>query len=187
MAVWIGSIEYSHASLALRILSVGYFFGIITLVVRAMGRGIGILRYEMNAAGFIAVVNLALSITLILTLGFSGALLGTSIAMTVGNALLLYRFNRHMGVPFLEFTKRSIGKPIFCAALAGIAICWLKGLISINYLQLASVKLNSFISLMVVGAVFFGIYVFGLVLTSAVGRTDLKMLARLITSMRPAT
>jgi len=186
MAVWMGSMEYLNANLALRILSVGYFFGIITLVVRAMGRGIGILQYEMYAAGFMAVANLVLSITLILTIGFTGALMGTSLAMTVGNILLLYRFNRYMGVPFLEFMKRSIGKPIMCAAVAGTVTFWLQGFLSNSYLLLSPVRLNLVITLMITGTVFSGIYGIGLVLTSAVGRSDLKMMARLITSIRSA-
>ena len=185
MAVWMGSMEYLNANLALRILSVGYFFGIITLVVRAMGRGVGVLQYEMHATGFIAVANLILSITLILTIGFSGALIGTSLAMTVGNIMLLYRFNRYMGVPFLEFMKRSIGKPIMCAVVAGTATCWLQGYLS-SYPLLTPLRLHQVITLIITGTVFSGIYGIGLVLTSAVGRSDLKMMARLITSIRSA-
>ena len=186
MTAWMGSMEYLNANLALRILSVGYFFSIITLVVRALGRGIGILHHEMHAMGFIAVANLVLSITLILSIGFSGALMGTSLAMTVGNIMLLYRFNRHMGVPFLEFIKQSIGKPIICATVAGLAICWLPGFLSNSYLLLPPDRLRLLITLVIAGAVFSGIYGMGLVLTSAVGRSDLKMMARLITSIRPA-
>ncbi|MGB5745823.1 MAG: oligosaccharide flippase family protein [Desulfobacterales bacterium] len=186
MGVWMGSMEYLNANLTLRILSVGYFFGIITLVVRAMGRGIGKLQYEMHATAIIAVANLALSITLILTIGFSGALVGTSLAMTMGNILLLYRFNRYIGVPFLEFVKRSVAKPILCAAVAGAATCWLQVLLSNTYLILSPVRLHLLLTLMITGAVFSAIYGISLVLTSAVGRSDLKLMVRLITSKSPA-
>ncbi len=186
MTVWMGSMEYHKAALALRILSVGYFFGIITLVVRAMGRGIGILRYEMHAAGFIAVANLLLSITLILTIGFSGALIGTCLAMTAGNIMLLYRFNRYMGVSFLELIKQSIGKPIMCAAVAGSAIGWLQGFLSNSYLPLSPARLNLLIILLISGTIFCGIYGIGLVLTSAIGQPDFKMVARFIASIRSA-
>jgi O-antigen/teichoic acid export membrane protein len=186
MAAWMGSVDYLDAILALRILSVGYFFGIITLVVRSIGRGTGVLHHEMNATGFIAVANLVLSITLILSLGFSGALIGTSLAMIVGNMMLLYRYNRHMGVPFFEFMKRSIGKPIMCAMVAGIATCWLQGFLFNSYLLSPPVRIHLILSLIFAVIVFSGIYGVGLMVTSAVGQSELKNMARLITSIRPA-
>jgi len=186
MSIWLGTNEFYYASLALRILSIGYFFNIITSVITSMGRGIGVLNYEIYAAAFIAVANLVLSFMLIITIGFIGALIGTSIAMTVGNIIYLYRFNRYMRLTFIDFIKATFVKPVFSAAIAGLIIYFSQNLIFNNYLYFSMNRLNMIIYLSLMGSIFAIIYGVGLLLTGSIKRTDFAVFGQIIASFRMA-
>jgi O-antigen/teichoic acid export membrane protein len=186
MSAWLGTNENSYASQTLRILSIGYFFNIITSVITSMGRGIGVLNYEMYATAFIAAANLILSVTLIITIGFIGALIGTSVSMTVGNILYLYRFNRYMGISFSNFLKFAFFKPVFSAAVAGTIIHYSQNLVLTFNLNFSVSRVYMIIYLGLMGLIFAIVYSLGLFLTGSIKRSDFEIFSQLIASIRPA-
>ena len=119
MHVWLGTQSTPQSILALQILSIGYFFNIVAGAAHSIGRGIGVLKYEIQASGLITVINLLLSVFLIVRLGFVGALIGTGAAMAAGNLFYVVRFHRFLRPVGGDFFWAAIGKPLFCAAAAG--------------------------------------------------------------------
>lgn len=122
MQVWLGDQSTPQAVLALQMLSIGYFFNIVAGAAHSIGRGIGVLKYELQATGLITALNLLLSISLIVRFGFVGALIGTGAAMTVGNLYYVVRFHRFLKAGGSDFFWASIGKPLVCAGVAGGAM-----------------------------------------------------------------
>ena len=120
MQVWLGSQSTPQAVLALQMLSIGYFFNIVAGAAHSIGRGIGVLKYELQATGLITALNLLLSISLIVRFGFAGALIGTGVAMTAGNIYYVVRFHRFLRAAGSDFFWASIGKPLVCAGAAGV-------------------------------------------------------------------
>ncbi len=119
MHVWLGTQSTPQSILALQILSIGYFFNIVAGAAHSIGRGIGVLKYEIQATGLITVINLLLSVFLIVRLGFVGALIGTGAAMAAGNLFYVVRFHRFLRPVGGDFFWAAIGKPLVCAAAAG--------------------------------------------------------------------
>lgn len=186
MIVWMGTNDYPYAVLALRILCVGYFFNIITGVITSIGRGIGILHYEMYASLFIALTNLTLSLILIIKIGFIGALIGTAVSMTVGNILYLYRFNQYMETAFITFLKDTFIKPVSVALAAGAIIWSSQYLIFNNLLSISISRINMAIYLILTGIFFMLIYTGSLFLIGFIRRSDLQIFGQIVKSIRAA-
>lgn len=183
MTLWIGKNDHSYAVLALRILSIGYFFNIITGVVTSMGRGMGILYYEMNASCFIALSNLFLSLLLIMKMGFIGVLIGTSISMTVGNVVYFYRFNRYLGTAFMRFVKDALIGPVFFAVLAGGIIWVTQDLVGNSLILTLISRMEIMMYLGFAGVFFLVLYGGGLVLSGCLGRLEVQLIGETIRSL----
>jgi peptidoglycan biosynthesis protein MviN/MurJ (putative lipid II flippase) len=140
----------------------------------------------MYATAFIAAANLILSVTLIITIGFIGALIGTSISMTLGNVVYLYRFNRYLGVSFSDFLKFTLFKPVFSAAVAGAIIHYSQNLVLTSNLNFSESRMYMIIYLGLVGSIFVITYSIGLFLTGSIKRSDFEIFSQLIASIRPA-
>jgi len=186
MMVWMGTNGYSHAILALRILSIGYFFNIITGVTTSMIRGIGILHYEMYSSLFIALTNLTLSLVLIIKIGFVGALIGTAASMTVGNMVYLHRFNRYMQTGLISFLKDTFIKPVLVALVAGAVIWPSQYLIFNSLVSISLSRINMALYLVLAGVFFMLIYSGGLFLVGFIRRSDLRIFGQIVKSIRAA-
>lgn len=184
MMVWMGTNDYPYAILTIRILCIGYFFNIMTGVVTSMIRGIGIVHYEMYISLFIALTNLTLSLVLIIKIGFIGALIGTTVSMTVGNVLYLYRFNQYMETAFITFLKDTFIKPVTIALLAGAIIWPSQYLIFNNFISISISRVNMAIYLVLAGIFFTVIYSGGLFLIGFIRRSDFYIFGQIIRSIR---
>jgi len=184
MLIWMGRGDYDYAVMALRILAVGYFFNIITGVITSMGRGIGVLHYEVQTSCFIALANLFLSVFLIIKIGFIGALIGTMVAMTVGNIIYVYRFNRYLKVPFAGFLKETFVKPVIICLLTGAIIWSGQYIVFSEFLTFSISRINMVIYFIISGILFSSIYIGGLFMTGFIGRSDLEIFAQTIRSVR---
>jgi len=184
MLIWMGKGNYDYAVMAIRILAVGYFFNIITGVITSMGRGIGVLHYEVQTSCFIALANLFLSVFLIIKIGFIGALIGTMAAMTVGNTLYVYRFNQYLKVPFAGFLKETFAKPVIICFLAGAVIWSGQYIVFSEFLTFSISRINMAICFVISGICFSAIYIAGLFLTGFVGRPDLEIFGQIVRAVR---
>ena len=186
MSAWLGTNDNYYACLSLRILSIGYFFNIITSVITSIGRGIGVLDYEMYATALIASANLILSVTLIITIGFAGALIGTSISMIFGNIIYLYRFNNYLGISFSKFLKYAFFKPVFSSVVAGAILHTSQNFLFDSLLSFPANRMTMIVYLGLTGVIFFIIYSIGLLVTGSIKSNDYKVLGQVIASIRPA-
>lgn len=184
MLVWIGIDDYSYTILALRILSIGYFFNIVAGAVTSIVRGIGIMHYEMYTSLFIALTNLTLSFVLIIKIGFVGALIGTTVSMTVGDICYLYKFNKYMKIPFAHFLKVAFIMPVFAALFAG-AIAWLSQYSIYNDIISIPINRMNMAVYLVLTCVFFTlIYSGGLFLSGFIKQSDMEIFQKLIRSFK---
>lgn len=184
LLIWMGKGDYDYAVMALRILAVGYFFNIITGVITSMGRGVGVLHYELQTSCFIAMSNLFLSVFLIIKIGFIGALIGTMVAMTLGNILYVYRFNRYLKVPFADFLKKTFVKPVIVCFLTGALIWSGQYIVFSEFLTFSISRISMAIYFVISGIFFFAIYIGGLFLTGFVRRSDMEIFGQIVRSVR---
>lgn len=90
---WMGG-GYRNSALIMRLLVVGYFANMTAGSISPIVQGIGKPIYQMRTALFSLSVNVVLSIFLIIKMGFWGAALGTSIAMTSAAGYYVLSFHR---------------------------------------------------------------------------------------------
>ncbi|RPJ16623.1 MAG: polysaccharide biosynthesis protein, partial [Deltaproteobacteria bacterium] len=184
MHLWLGPQSSSEAVLALQILSIGYFFNIVAGAANAMGRGIGILKYELQSTGLITILNLLLSVVLIIHLGFVGALIGTGVAMTLGNLIYVVRFHRFLRAAERDSLSLVIGKPLICAGAAGILTHLALRLLGDTVDFYVMGKFEALIYLGGAGFLFFGIFLAGLFLLKVFTRKDIEMIDQFRVAIR---
>lgn len=126
MTLWLGRTGYTESALAVQVLSLGYVFVLLVSMGRLIARGMGIPQYEMRSSVIIVVLNISLSIILILKLGFTGALLGTTLAGIIGSSYFFYSFNRRIKESAFSMLAKVFASPfLFC--LVSLVISMLAG------------------------------------------------------------
>lgn len=110
MLTWMGE-GYEKASLVIQILAIGYFAATVTGVASSIAAGTARTDFEMKFGIFLAILNLLLSIILIIKIGFIGAVLGTTISLTVASLFFMKMFHKYLYTPLNDFI-RLFYKPI---------------------------------------------------------------------------
>ncbi|MGR3293360.1 MAG: oligosaccharide flippase family protein [Candidatus Scalindua sp.] len=121
MHLWMGKSGYEKSALAIQILTIGYSFVLVNSIGRLMARGMGVPQFEMISALIILGLNISLSITLIILLGFIGALIGTSVSAVIGSLCFMNKFHKHIKRTIISFIKDVYFKPFFACVLAILA------------------------------------------------------------------
>lgn len=96
--VWVGP-KYQLASSVIRILSIGYFFNLITGVASSIALGVGKPEFEMKYGILMSVLNFSLSLILIIKFGFYGVLVGTAFSLTLGSLYFFHLFHGYIKEP----------------------------------------------------------------------------------------
>jgi O-antigen/teichoic acid export membrane protein len=158
MTLWLGRDSFKESALALQVLSVGYVFVLLVSMGRLIGRGMGIPQYEMRSSVIIVILNIALSIILIIKLGFVGALLGTTLSGVIGSSFFFYSFNRRIKESVFSIIKKVFASPfLFCLVSLGISMLAGYFFKQLFPTTLAS-RFEAFIHLGVNGLVFLSVY-----------------------------
>ena len=118
LKVWLGA-DLPEARLAAQVLAVGYYANLLSGMAYTVAVGIGRPELEMRRSLFVAVLNLALSASLIPLLGFAGAPLGTTLALIVGSLYLMGRFHAVFGQPLSALALRLRGPVLLALPIAG--------------------------------------------------------------------
>lgn len=163
---------FQQSVLALQVLSVGYVFMLLVSMGRLIARGMGIPQYEMRSSVLIVILNIALSLILIIKLGFIGALLGTASSGIIGSTYFFYSFNRRIGESVFSIFKKIFVRPfLFCLVSVGVSL-----LLGYFFSQLfpspPANRFYAFISLLVNGLVFMGVYLLFLFKSGFVDKYD---------------
>jgi O-antigen/teichoic acid export membrane protein len=113
--VWMGP-GYEKASSVIRILSIGYFFNLITGVASSIALGMGKPEFEMKYGILTSILNFSLSLILIIKFGFYGVLVGTAFSLTLGSLYFFRLFHGYTKEP-LRNLWAWIKKPLAGAFL----------------------------------------------------------------------
>ncbi len=161
IVLWMGNRGFpgfKESVLALQVLSIGYVFMLLVSMGRLIARGMGIPQYEMRSSVLIVALNIALSIILIIKMGFTGALLGTTSSGIIGSSVFFTSFNRRIEKSLFSFIKKVFASPfIFCLVSTGASL-FTGYFIRQLYPGPAANRFEAFILLFVNGLVFLGIY-----------------------------
>jgi len=145
--VWMGP-GYDIASTVIRILSIGYFFNLISRVASSIALGMGKPEFEMKYGILMSILNFSLSLILIIKFGFYGVLVGTGFSLTLGSLYFFHLFHGYTKEP-LRNLWHWIKKPLSGAFLAA-AILYL-----FNHLTEAGALTNHrFTGLLLIGLEF---------------------------------
>jgi O-antigen/teichoic acid export membrane protein len=113
--VWVGP-KYQLASSVIKILSIGYFFNMITGVASSIALGVGKPEFEMKYGILMSILNFSLSLILIIKFGFYGVLVGTAFSLTLGSFYFFHLFHGYTKEP-LKNLWSWIKKPLAGAFL----------------------------------------------------------------------
>lgn len=184
MHLWLGSGGHPYAILALQMLAIGYCFNITAGAAHSIGRGIGVLKYELQSTMMIAIMNLILSLALIVRMGFIGALIGTSLAMIVGNGIYLIRFNLFIRTTTNNSLTQMLAKPFISACFSGALIYIAHRLLEgvVHYAAMDRLELVGY--LLVFGFFFLGVFILCLYVMKVFSRADIGLFYDLLTAIR---
>ncbi len=182
ITLWLAEHAHASATMALQVLSIAYFFNIVTGALNSIGRGMGVLRYEIEATSILSFLNVALSLSLIVKFGFAGVLIGTGLAMATGNLFYIIRFHSFMGCPFIVFFVQVLAKPVGCAIAAGLFSHYATAILAGSAEALS--RAQTLLNLMFSGAIFTAVFVCGLLITGGLSRSDAQLARQAISEVR---
>jgi O-antigen/teichoic acid export membrane protein len=123
VATWLGP-TLKIVAVPLAVLTCVNFLNLTTGPGFLIFAGNGNLKPGVESALLGITLNVVLSAALISTLGFAGAVIGTSIALTVASFFFLVLFYRDMHYPVTRVLREGYLKPVASCAVA-LSTCWL--------------------------------------------------------------
>lgn len=136
--LWLGE-GFERSALTLQILTIGYFFNIMTGPGFFILNGIGKPQYAVRNAIMAAVLNLFLSILLVIKIGYFGVVIGTSIATIIAAIVFISIFHRVTKIPLGKVINAIIVSPLIASIVPAIIIyIILNNIGSINIIKFAS-------------------------------------------------
>lgn len=177
---WVGE-GYEKAALVIQVLTIGYFMATVTGVGGSITAGVARTDINMKFGIFMAILNLSLSILLVMTIGFIGVLLGTSLSLTIASWYFMKMFHSYLGVPIASFLQLFL-KPCICSILpASIVLCLN---IVLNYIAMSS---SRWMCLSILGLnviLFGGVYIICIANSSYFNESDMRFLKERIFSLK---
>lgn len=131
--VWLGD-GYGLTVLTIRVLSIAYCINVFTAIASTAAQGLGHPQIETKAAVIQTVLNLILSTVLLLTIGFSGVLIGTTLALVLGALYYVMNVNRLLAISQKTYSDTVLRMPLLYA-VANV-------LLSLGVLSLLNVALH---------------------------------------------
>jgi O-antigen/teichoic acid export membrane protein len=156
-------------------LVIGNLFLQVGAPVQAVLIGRGVLRPGVYAALVTGGLNVVLSFVFIQRWGFSGAMLGTVLAMMIGSVYFFIVAAPHLEIPFHETLYGAYFKPLVCSLVAAVAM-WLTKTIGSGAWHITLVS----------AVVYVLVYLLGLVLTRFFDSFDLTKAERYLPLVRLA-
>lgn len=119
--LWLGK-GYEKSILTLQILTIGYFFNVMTGPGFFILNGIGKPQYGMRSSILAALFNLVLSILLVIKIGYFGVVIGTTIAMVIAAGYFIIISHRVMDISFWETSLKIFLKPLIACGISSLTI-----------------------------------------------------------------
>jgi O-antigen/teichoic acid export membrane protein len=122
MFIWMG-LGYDKSALVIQLMAIAFLIMNFSAMGTAICVGIGRPEFQMKAAAGQAALNIALSIILILKIGFAGVLLATVISVLLSTAYLVRKINVHLEIRFAYFIRQVMfNKSLLVCFLLGITV-----------------------------------------------------------------
>lgn len=156
MFLWVGE-GYADSVLVLRILSAGW---LINTVLGAIGtpfvQGAGKPQIQMRGALLNVILNPVLSVLLLLKLGFTGLMIGTSAAISIGAVYFTLELRREFGFARKDFLRDVFILPGLAAGLPGLLV-WIAPLDGL-FTQALPVRVSALAAVLLQALFFSGFY-----------------------------
>jgi len=123
MLAWMGE-GFEKAALVIQVLAVGYFANLVSGAASSIAVGVARTELDMKYGIFLAILNLFLSIILIIKIGFIGAVIGTTISLTIASVFFMKMFHNYLGTPLSSFIQ-LLYKPMIACAIPALIILFL--------------------------------------------------------------
>jgi O-antigen/teichoic acid export membrane protein len=120
LTLWLGELVAEPVVITFRILASTYLLVSLTAPLRVSARGAGFPGFEAKSSIIQASLNIILSIVLYFKFGFNGVLMGTFIATTIGQTILVILIFRGLKESFADFVTNAWIKPFVSAVFAGV-------------------------------------------------------------------
>jgi O-antigen/teichoic acid export membrane protein len=161
MQIWVGK-DLEVVAFAFAVLVIGNLLPQAGSPTYFIMVGRGILRPAVYAALLATVLNVVLSYFFIKKWGFSGAALGTALAMIINTIYFFVACRPYFETPLYQTMRRAYLKPLLCSIAAASVVP-----------AISLLKLRTWKSLLLEMAAFGLVYVFGLAITRFFDRFDL--------------
>ena len=125
--VWLGA-GFGLAAVVIRVLCFGYLANILTACVSMITQGIGRPELQMKQSLLQLFANGALSVLFIISFGFYGAALGTSLAFIAGAIYFFFLFHRAIKISSRVFFSEVALTPLANALFMALALWGLNAL-----------------------------------------------------------
>lgn len=184
--IWMGE-GYGRSVLVIQILAPCYLINFLTGMGTSIALGMGKPEFQMKAGALQLILNVALSITLVLIIGFIGVVVATLISLSLSSIWFMVMFHRNLRYPLLHFIRKTFSTPLIACLFPAIIIG------TLNYSQ-ATFLSNRLANLGILGVetvLFISFYAFVIWKTSYLDKYDKNILTNIASSMRwhkkPAT
>lgn len=175
MLTWMGS-GYERSVLVIQLLAIGYFANLMGGVASSVGAGIGKPEYDMQSTLILSFLNLVLSTILIIKIGFVGAVIGTTVSLSLAALYLLVIFHKcHFKKSFSKFAKEIYTLPLTCTIIASLFIFVLD--YNLNLSTLHTSRLVNFMILGIEGIIFITIYMIAILRTGYIDNFDVNLIS----------
>lgn len=147
LSVWLHTAPQPLSIAVFKILLIASMVQIIAGIGSSMVRGIGKPHLEASANSIMALLNIALSVSLGYLFGVYGVVWGTAVSLVIGTCIFLVVVNRRVGIDTLDFIRKIILLPLFAATgavAAGFLLLPLVSLVGVSgrFLQFTQISIQ---------------------------------------------
>jgi O-antigen/teichoic acid export membrane protein len=121
MFIWMGQ-GYHASALVIQLMAASIIVMNFSAVGSAIAVGIGRPEFQMEAAAGQAILNIALSIILIIKIGFIGVLIATLISVILSTAYFMRRLHKYLNLSMGDFVNKTMVVYLLLIFTVGILI-----------------------------------------------------------------
>lgn len=171
--IWLGRTDFLKSAIIIKIIAIGYIFEILAYPAINTAFACKHPEFEVKKSLVNIFLNILLCTSLILSIGYVGAAIGTSISFIVSGIYFLILFYKNLK---FKIDKELITQPslfLFSSSVSALLVYFLKFNISNNRLQ-------HFIILILYGLIYFLIYAIILFLMKIFKKEDVEVAKKIL-------
>jgi O-antigen/teichoic acid export membrane protein len=176
MRLWVGP-GYEKSALVIQILAAGYLVNLLSGVGTSVGAAIDKPEFQMGAAIVSAISNIILSVMLVLSVGFFGVAIATSVSLMLGPTYFFIKLHRHMSLSSGKIIMELVLLPFVAAVIPALLLC--VGTSLIAPAASSSGRLVNSGVFILEGTVFLGIYLLVILRAGYLDGYDRNMLKKI--------